>query len=173
MYPLETNGDARKLNWQYKVGNMPKERLPTIADRAVWEKVKKGRAGKGGTAQSRKYGSMWEESDKRCCPQISLWSTSEKQKKGQKEEKGYVALKKYGERGTFARYVEMYEGSREEIGMKTYLHGPMDCAKTLELRFRVGDLNLPERRKRKEQSSHSGRLNVHGARKNGMLCQRR
>ena len=50
MYPLETNGDARKLNWQYKVGNMPKERLPTIADRAVWEKVKKGRAGKGGTA---------------------------------------------------------------------------------------------------------------------------
>ena len=36
---------------------------------------------------------------------------------------------------------------REEIGMRTYLHGPMDDAKTLK-RFRVGDLDLPERRKR-------------------------
>ena len=32
--------------------------------------------------------------------------------------------------------------------MKTYLHGLMDYAKTLKLRFRVGDLDLPERRKR-------------------------
>ena len=32
--------------------------------------------------------------------------------------------------------------------MKTYLHGPMDYAKTLKLRFRVGDLDLPERRKK-------------------------
>ena len=35
---------------------------------------------------------------------------------------------------------------REEIGMKTYLHGPMVYATTLKLRFRVGDLDLPERR---------------------------
>ena len=28
------------------------------------------------------------------------------------------------------------------------MHGPMDYAKTLKLRFRVGDLDLPERRKR-------------------------
>ena len=45
MYPLETNRDVRKLKWQYKVRNMPKKRLPAIADRAVWEKVTKGRAG--------------------------------------------------------------------------------------------------------------------------------
>ena len=32
--------------------------------------------------------------------------------------------------------------------MKTYLHGPMDFAKTLKLRFRLGGLGLPERRKR-------------------------
>ena len=32
--------------------------------------------------------------------------------------------------------------------MKTYLHGPMDYAKKLKLRFRVRDLDLPERRKR-------------------------
>ena len=34
------------------------------------------------------------------------------------------------------------------VGMKTYFHGPMDYAKRLKLRFRVGDLDLPERRKR-------------------------
>ena len=30
--------------------------------------------------------------------------------------------------------------------MKKYLHGPMDYAKKLKLRFRVGDLDLRERR---------------------------
>ena len=43
--PLKTNRDVRKLKWQCKVKNMPKKRLPAIADRAVWEKVTKGRAG--------------------------------------------------------------------------------------------------------------------------------
>ena len=37
---------------------------------------------------------------------------------------------------------------READGMKTYLHDPMDYAKKLKLRFGVGDLDLPERRKR-------------------------
>ena len=32
--------------------------------------------------------------------------------------------------------------------MDTHLHGPMDHAKTLKPCFRVGDLDLPERRKR-------------------------
>ena len=33
--------------------------------------------------------------------------------------------------------------------MKTYLHGPIDYVKNLKkLRFRIGDLDLPERRKR-------------------------
>ena len=32
--------------------------------------------------------------------------------------------------------------------METYLHGPLDYAKKLKLRFRVEDLDLPERRKR-------------------------
>ena len=45
MYPLETNRDVRNLKWQYQVRNMPKKRLPAIADRDVWEKVTKGRAG--------------------------------------------------------------------------------------------------------------------------------
>ena len=37
--------------------------------------------------------------------------------------------------------------------MKTYLHGSMDYAKKLKLRFRVGDLDLSERRKIYEYTS--------------------
>ena len=36
---------------------------------------------------------------------------------------------------------------RKEIGMKTYLQGPMDYAKTLKLRFLVGDLDQPGRKR--------------------------
>ena len=42
----------------------------------------------------------------------------------------------------------MYGGLSEGTGMKSYLRGPMDFAKTLKLRFRAGDLDLPERKKR-------------------------
>ena len=42
-------------------------------------------------------------------------------------------------------HLELYGGLGEEIGTKLYRHGPMDYAKTLKLRFRVGDLGLPER----------------------------
>ena len=44
------------------------------------------------------------------------------------------------------KHFEMYRRLREDTGMKTYLHGPMDYAKKLKLRFHVGDLDLPERR---------------------------
>ena len=36
---------------------------------------------------------------------------------------------------------------REGVGTKAYLHGPMDHAKGLKLRFRVGDPDVPERRR--------------------------
>ena len=42
---LKTNRGVRKLNRQYKVRSMPKKRLPAKADKAVREKVTKGRAG--------------------------------------------------------------------------------------------------------------------------------
>ena len=42
-------------------------------------------------------------------------------------------------------HLEIYGGLREEVGMKMYLHGPLDYAKSLKVRFRVGDLDLPER----------------------------
>ena len=34
--------------------------------------------------------------------------------------------------------------------MEAYLHGPKDYAETPKLRFRVGDLDLPEGRKRRK-----------------------
>ena len=46
------------------------------------------------------------------------------------------------------KQLQIYGGLREGIGMKTYLHGLMDYATKLKLRFRVGDLDLPEKRKR-------------------------
>ena len=36
-------------------------------------------------------------------------------------------------------HLTIYGGLREGIGMKTYLHGPIDYAKHLKLRFRIGD----------------------------------
>ena len=50
------------------------------------------------------------------------------------------------------KHLDVYGEMREGIGMKTYLHGPMDFAKTLKLHFRVGDLDLPEIRKRSTSS---------------------
>ena len=44
-------------------------------------------------------------------------------------------------------HVGIYGRSREEIRMKTYSDDPLYYATTLKLRFRVGDLDLPERRK--------------------------
>ena len=43
--------------------------------------------------------------------------------------------------------LDIYGGLREDIGMKTYLHGPTNYATKLKLRFRVGDLDLPERKR--------------------------
>ena len=43
--------------------------------------------------------------------------------------------------------VDIYGGLREDVGMKTHQHGPMDYTKKLKLRFRAGDLDLPKRRK--------------------------
>ena len=45
-------------------------------------------------------------------------------------------------------HLKIYGGLREDIGIKTYLHGPMDYVREkLKLRFCVGELDLPERRK--------------------------
>ena len=59
--------------------------------------------------------------------------------------KGKASAKKKGDRGEAPRNIRRVE---RNIGMKTYLHGSMDYAKKMKLRFRVGGLDLPETRKR-------------------------
>ena len=59
------------------------------------------------------------------------------------------------------KLLDIYGGLREDIGMKTYLHGPMDYVKTLKLRFRVGDLDLPDRRKRYTSSRQEEDVAAH------------
>ena len=60
------------------------------------------------------------------------------------------------------KHLKVYGGLRE-VGMKAYLHGPMDFAKTLKLGFRVGDLNLPE-----EERGINTRIPVAGRRRKQM-----
>ena len=129
MYPLKTNRDVRKLKWQYKVRNMPKKRSPAIANRAVWEKVTKERAGI-------RWGSVVEE----------VW----KDTRGNQEEilsiekfAGYkteVVKEKIEIRERLAlrnkvkeeEHLEIYGRLREEIGTKTYLHMPMEICENAE-----------------------------------------
>ena len=59
------------------------------------------------------------------------------------ERSGRIALRNKVES---EEHSEICGGLKEEVGMKSYLDGPMDFGKTLKLR--LGDLDLPERRKR-------------------------
>ena len=57
------------------------------------------------------------------------------------------------------KHLEIYGELREDVGTKTYLHGPMDYANKLKLRFCEGDLgDLPEKGKR--YSSSRGEVGV-------------
>ena len=124
---------------------MPKNRLPAIVDRAEWEKVAKARAGKGEIKQL--VEEVWKE----------IWGNQGEGKSARKFGKYKAELKERIERRErlalrnnmeLGKDLMIYGGLRKVIGMKTYLHGPMDFAKTHKLRFRVGDLDLPGRRKR-------------------------
>ena len=59
------------------------------------------------------------------------------------------------------KHLEIYGGLREDVGIKSCLHGPMDYAKKLRLRFRVGDLDLPEIRKRYTSSREEKDVATH------------
>ena len=110
--------------------------MPAIADRAVWEKITKERA--------RIRWDIWKDfgRDQEEVPWYCLWRSL---KNKVKEEK----------------HLEIYGGLMEDIGIKTFLHGPMDYANKLKLRFRVGDLDLPERRKRYTSSREEEDVATH------------
>ena len=128
--------------------------MPAIADRAVWEKVTKGRAGVRWDSVVEK---VWKDIGGNQEEILSIekfvgYNTEVKEKIEIRER---LALRNKVKE---AEHLEIYWGLREEIRMKTYLHGPMDYAKTLKLRFRVGDLDLPERRKRYASSREKEEL---------------
>ena len=72
------------------------------------------------------------------------WGVRDRSKR-KDSKKGKAIVKPEGGRGRTLEVPGILR-FRKEIGMKTYLHGPVDYAKTQKLRFRVGDLHPPERR---------------------------
>ena len=105
---------------------MPEKRLPAIADRAVWEKVTKGRTG---IRWDNVVEKIWEDlgGDQEEVLSIEEFGGYKTVVKERIEERERLALRKKGEIGEPLRDIR---GLREGIGMKTYLHGPMDCAKS-------------------------------------------
>ena len=86
----------------------------------------------------------FREGARRGTVSCSVWWVQDRSEKERTDEKETQALKNIAKQ---VKHLEISGGLREYFGMKTYLHGPMDYAKTLKLRFRVGDLDLPESRK--------------------------
>ena len=118
--------------------------VPGIADRAVWEKITKGRAGirwdnvvetkmevlRGRPTRGTVYREDWRLQDK---------------VKERIEERERLALRNKMKE---EKHLEIYRGLREDIGMKTYLHDPKGYAKKIKTAISCRDLDVPERRKR-------------------------
>ena len=124
---------------------MPEKRLPAIVDRAVWEKITKGRAGIRWDSVVEKTWKALGRDQEEVLSTEKYGGYKTEEVKERLEERGRLALRNMVKE---ENHSEIYGGLREDIGMKTYLHGRMDYAKSLKLRFRVGDPGLPERRKR-------------------------
>ena len=69
-----------------------------------------------------------------------IWGTAVREGRG----KGNASAKKEGDED---EHLDIYGELTEDIGVETYLHGPIDYAKMLKL-LRVGDLDQPQRRKK-------------------------
>ena len=82
--------------------------------------------------------------------------------------KGKASVKKEKAEGEEHLIDTQYTAHQEkEIGMKTYLHGPMDYAKTLKLLFRVGDVDLPKRGIPVVRRGKNTQIRVHVAKQQG------
>ena len=112
--------------------------MPAIADRTVWEKVAKGRAGIRWDSVVEK---VWKDigGNQEEILSIEKFAGYKTEVKERIEIRERLALRNKVKE---EEHLKVYGGLREEIGMKTCLHGPMDYAKTLKLRFRAGDLDL-------------------------------
>ena len=112
-------------------------------DRAVWEKVTKGRAV---VIWGRVVEKVWKDigGNQEEILSIDKFAGYKTEAKEKIEMRERLALRNKVKE---EEHLQIYGRSREEIGMKTCFHSQLDYAKTLKLRFRVGDLDQPERRK--------------------------
>ena len=135
-------GNVRELKWQRKERKMSRKRLPARADRAVWEKVTERRVGiKWDSIVDKVWKDKGNQEEILSMEKFGGYKTEVKERIKKRERLALRIMVK--EQEDF----EIYGGSREDvlIGSKRYLRR---LAKTLKLRSRVGDLDLPERRKR-------------------------
>ncbi|CAB1099916.1 unnamed protein product [Ectocarpus sp. CCAP 1310/34] len=143
MYSLKTKRDMQKLNWQYKVSRMSDDRLPAMVDKAAWGKATPG---KKGIRWDKVVERVWKEiGDEEETLDTEGFGGFKKKVKEMLESREEATLRK---KVRSEDHLEIYGKLKEGIGTKSYLDGPMDYAKKLKLQFRVGDLDLPERRKR-------------------------
>ena len=115
--------------------------MPAIVDRAVWEKITEGRAG---IRWDNVVEKIWKDlgGGQEEVLSIEKFGGYRTEVKERIKEKERLAVRNKVKE----KYLEIYGGLREDTEMKTYLHSPMDYAKKLKLLFRVGNLDLPERR---------------------------
>ncbi|CAM9593541.1 unnamed protein product, partial [Sphacelaria rigidula] len=135
VYSLETNGDMRKLRCQYSVKNMQRKRFPAKVDKAVWKKSIKGKAGKRWDEEVERF---WKEIRGNQGEILSIGETA-----GYMQRKGEIGVKR-----DEVPSIGEDAGCKAKVrDMEAYLHGIIGGAGNLKLRFRVGDLDLPERGK--------------------------
>ena len=107
--------------------------MPAIADRAVWQKVTKGRAGIRWDSVVEK---VWKDigGNQEEILQLSIdnFGGYETEVKERIEIREMLALRNKVKEEERLRDIRRL---REEIGMKTSLHGPMDYAKALKRDF--------------------------------------
>ena len=113
---------------------MQSKRLPAIVDRAVCKKVTKGQPVRWDKEVER----VWQEIGGNKDDVLSIGGESAGYKtkaRGTIEirEKGALRYKEDKE-----KHLMIYGGLKGGMGMKAYLHGPLDAAKNLKLRFSGG-----------------------------------
>ena len=104
---------------------MPKERLLAIADRAVWNKVTKERAGIRWDSVVEKVWKNIGGNQEEILSIDTLRGYSTEIKEGMQTSER-LALRKKVKEGEHLDILDIYEGLREDIELKTYVHGLME-----------------------------------------------
>ena len=120
---LKTNRDMRKLRWQHSVRNMQSKRRPAIVDRAMCKKVPKGQPVRWDKEVERVWQEIGGNKDEVLSTGESAGHKTKVRDTIEIREKGALICKVDKE-----EHLKTYGGLKEGIGMKAYLHGPMDVA---------------------------------------------